>query len=98
MSSEDQDRADAHSNDAARAANEANTFKHERDRAAKAVLDNMAKLKALRLAREATSPPAAAKKARVKSSAKNKSSAKTAEKAPALADWLAGQQNGGHRT
>jgi hypothetical protein len=97
MSSEDQDRAVAPLNDAAGAANEA-SFKHERDAAAKAVLDNMAKLKALRLAREAASPPAAAKKTRAKSSAKNKSSAKTAEKAPALADWLAGQQNGGHRT
>ncbi len=39
----------------------------ERDVAAKAVLDNMAKLKALRLAREAAAPPAAVKKTRAKS-------------------------------
>jgi hypothetical protein len=99
MSSEDQDRADAQLNDAAGAANEASNFKHERDLAAKAVLDNMAKLRALRLAREAAAPPAV-KKTRAKSSAKNNSSAKktAAEKAPALADWLAGRQNGGHRT
>ena len=53
----------------------------------------MAKLKALRLAREAAEPPrvAAAKKVRAK--------AKTAdEKAPALSDWLASQQSGGRRT
>jgi hypothetical protein len=100
MSSEDPDRAGARPNDAGRAANEASTFKHERDVAAKAVLDNMAKLKALRLAREAAAPSAAAKTTRAKSSARNKSPAKktAAEKAPALADWLAGQQNGGHRT
>jgi hypothetical protein len=47
----------------------------------------------LRLAREAAAPPAAVKKTRAKSSAK-----KTAEKGPALADWLAGQQSGGRRT
>jgi hypothetical protein len=100
MSTEDQDPADTQPNDAAAAANQADTFKRERDAATKAVLDNMAKLRALRLAREATLPPAPAKKTRAKSSAKNKSPAKntTAEKPPALADWLAGQQNGGHRT
>jgi hypothetical protein len=58
------------------------------------VLDNMAKLKALRLAREAAAPPAPApapKKARAKSK-------KSEEKSPALSDWLAGQQSGGRRT
>ena len=42
--------------------------KNERDAASKAVLDNMARLKALRLAREAAEPPRAvtAKKVRVK--------------------------------
>jgi hypothetical protein len=54
----------------------------------------MAKLKALRLAREAAEPPrpaAAPKKTRAK--------AKTlGEKSPALSDWLAGQQSGGRRT
>jgi hypothetical protein len=66
----------------------------ERDVATKAVLDNMAKLKALRLAREAAAPPpapAAPKKARANPK-------KPAEKTPALAEWLAGQQSGGRRT
>jgi hypothetical protein len=100
MSKEDDNRADARFNKAARAANDAKTVKSDRDIAAKAVLDNMAKLKALRLAREAAAPPAAVKTTRAKSSANTKSSAKktTAEKGPALADWLAGRQSGGHRT
>ena len=53
----------------------------------------MAKLKALRLAREAAEPPrvATAKKARAKAKAPD-------EKAPALSDWLANQQSGGRRT
>ena len=66
----------------------------DRDLAAKAVRDNMARLKALRLAREASAPPqpvAAPKKARA-------TPKKSGEKAPALAEWLAGRQNGGHRT
>ncbi|HEY4833489.1 MAG TPA: hypothetical protein VII07_02360 [Bradyrhizobium sp.] len=67
--------------------------KAERDAASKAVLDNMARLKALRLAREATEPPrpTVVKKARTKSKAAD-------EKTPALADWLANQQSGGRRT
>ncbi len=68
----------------------------DRDVAAKAVLDNMARLKALRLAREAAEPPrpaAAPKKA--SASAKSK---KSEEKTPALGEWLAGQQSGGRRT
>jgi hypothetical protein len=67
--------------------------KAERDAASKAVLDNMARLKALRLAREAAEPPraVAAKKARVKAKTPDK-------KAPALSEWLASQQNGGRRT
>lgn len=93
MTKEDRDRADARFNKAARAANEAKLGKTDRDVTAKAVLDNMARLKALRLAREAAEPPAAVKKPRAKSSAK-----KTVEKGPALADWLAGQQSGGRRT
>jgi hypothetical protein len=60
----------------------------------KAVTDNMAKLKALRLAREAAEPPRPAASPR-KASAKSK---KSGEKAPALSDWLAGQQSGGRRT
>jgi hypothetical protein len=93
MTQEDRNRADARFNKAARAANEAKTGRTERDAALKAVTDNMAKLKALRLAREAAAPPPAAtvKKARAKSK-------KPDEKGPALGDWLAGQQSGGRRT
>jgi hypothetical protein len=73
--------------------------KIEREAATKAVLDNMAKLKALRLAREAAEPPrpaAALKKPRAKSKASDEKASD--EKAPALSDWLANQQNGGRRT
>jgi hypothetical protein len=90
MSKEDRNRADARFNKT----NHAKSSLIDRDVATRAVLDNMAKLKALRLAREAASPPppAAVKKAR------RKSPEKSDEKAPALADWLAGQQSGGRRT
>jgi hypothetical protein len=94
MTKEDRDRANARFNKAARASNEAKNGRTERDAALKAVTDNMAKLKALRLAREAAEPPrpaATAKKARAKSN-------KPDEKGPALGDWLAGQQSGGRRT
>jgi hypothetical protein len=91
MTQEDRNRADARFNKAARAANEARTGKTDRDAALKAVTDNMAKLKALRLAREAAAPPPAPKKTKAKSK-------KPDEKSPALGDWLAGQQNGGRRT
>jgi hypothetical protein len=93
MTKEDRDRANARFNKVARAANEARSGKTDRDAALKAVTDNMAKLKALRLAREAAEPPrpAAVKKTRAKSK-------KSGEKSPALADWLAGQQSGGRRT
>lgn len=93
MSKDDRNRADARFNKASRSANDARTGKTERDAALKAVTDNMAKLKALRLAREAATPApvAAVKKTRAKAK-------KSDEKAPALADWLAGQQSGGRRT
>ncbi|WP_029584045.1 hypothetical protein [Bradyrhizobium sp. URHD0069] len=74
--------------------NKVDPGKIERDTALKAVTDNMAKLRALRLAREAAEPPrpaATVKMARSKSK-------KTGEKGPALADWLASQQSGGRRT
>jgi hypothetical protein len=74
--------------------NKADPGKIERDAALKAVTDNMAKLKALRLAREAAEPPrspATVKKARARSK-------KPGEKGPALAEWLASQQSGGRRT
>ena len=90
MSKEDRNRADARFNKAS----QAKSSLVDRDVATKAVLDNMAKLKALRLAREAAQPqaPVAVKKARAKSPKKS------GEKAPALSDWLAGQQSGGRRT
>jgi hypothetical protein len=89
MTKEDRNRADARFNKT----NLAKPGKSDRDVATKAVLDNMARLKALRLAREASEPPPAAvvKKTRAKSK-------KPDEKGPALADWLAGQQSGGRRT
>ena len=74
--------------------NKADPGRIERDAALKAVTDNMAKLKALRLAREATEPPrltATLKKTRARSK-------KPGEKGPALAEWLASQQSGGRRT
>ena len=92
MTKEDRSRADARFNKAARTAGAARTGMAERDAALKAVTDNMAKLKALRLAREAAEPPAAAPK---KPRAKPK---KSGDKGPALSDWLAGQQSGGRRT
>jgi hypothetical protein len=89
MTKEDRNRADARFNKASLA----KPGKSDRDVAAKAVLDNMARLKALRLAREASEPPppAVVKKPRAKSK-------KPDEKSPALSDWLAGQQSGGRRT
>jgi hypothetical protein len=94
MTNDYRNRADARFNKAARAANEAKTVKSDRDVAAKAVLDNMAKLKALRLAREAAAPqpaPVAARKARAKP-------VKSGEKATTLSAWLESQQNSGRRT
>jgi len=94
MTKEDRNRAEARFNKVARTASGDKTGKAERDAALKAVTDNMAKLRALRLAREAAEPPrpaAAPKKARAKAK-------KTGEKGPALSDWLAGQQSGGRRT
>lgn len=73
--------------------NKTDPGKIDRDAAAKAVLDNMAKLKALRLAREAAEPPRPTATAK-----KSRSPKKSEEKTPALSDWLANQQNGGRRT
>jgi hypothetical protein len=93
MTKEDRDRAQARLDKATRAAQDARSGKADRDAAIKAVLDNMAKLKALRLAREAAAPPPPA--TLKKASAKRK---KPDEKGPALVDWLASQQSGGRRT
>jgi hypothetical protein len=88
MSKEDRGRADARFK-----TNQPKPRLTDQDIAAKAVLDNMAKLRALRLAREAAEPPrpAVVKKARA-------NPRKSGEKGPALAEWLAGQQSGGRRT
>ena len=95
MTKEDRDRAQARLDKTTRAAQDARSGKADRDAASKAVLDNMAKLKALRLPREAAAPPAPVKAK--KAAAKSK---KPGEKspAPALGDWLASQQSGGRRT
>ena len=95
MSNDENESADARSNDDDSKRN----FKAERDAAAKAVIDNMARLRALRLAKEAAEPArssAPAKRTRAKPG--KKSQDRAAGKAPALSDWLAGQQSGGHRT
>ncbi len=93
MTKEDRERAQTRADKATRAAHDARSGKADRDAASKAVLDNMAKLKALRLAREAAEPPrvAAAKKPGAKAK-------KPDEKAPALSAWLMSQQSGGRRT
>jgi hypothetical protein len=93
MTKEERDRTEARVNKAARAAEDAKSGKADREAAAKATLDNMAKLKALRLAREAATPvalTATSKKARAKPT-------KPGEKTAALSDWLAGQRSGGRR-
>ena len=99
MANEDRNRVDTRFNKAARVTNEAKNGNAERDAALKAVTDNMAKLKALRLAREAAEPPrpaTAAKKTRSKPNTSGKKA--SGEKSPALSAWLAGQQSGGRRT
>jgi hypothetical protein len=94
MTKEDRDRAEARMNKITRAAEDARSGKTGRDAATKAVLDNMARLKALRLAREAAEPPRPA----VAPKAARARSKKPEEKSPALGDWLANQQSGGRRT
>jgi hypothetical protein len=94
MSKDDRDRAQARADKVTRAAQDARSGKADRDAASRAVLDNMAKLKAMRLAREAAEPPrapVAKKPARVKPK-------RADEKTPALSDWLVNQQSGGRRT
>jgi hypothetical protein len=95
MTKEDRDRAQARLDKSTRAAQDARSGKSDRDAASKAVLDNMAKLKALRLAREAAAPPAPVKAK--KAAAKSKTPSVKGP-APALGDWLASQQSGGRRT
>lgn len=85
------------------ATDDSKSTRAEREAASKALLDNMARLKAARLAREALSPVSAAqpkKKAAAKSGKRpsDKSGEKSSEKSQALKDWLASQQSGGRRT
>ncbi len=73
----------------------------EREAAAKAVRDNMARLKALRLAKEAALPtPTVKVRAKAGSKAGSKATGKSgkAEKGQDLSDWLASQRSGGYRT
>ncbi len=91
MSANDKIRAEARFAKSAKTPSE-KAASNERDAAAKAVRDNMAKLKELRLAREAANPPptVVAKKAKAGKAGKKET--------PALGEWLAGQQSGGRRT
>jgi hypothetical protein len=86
MTKNDRDRAEARFNKAANAKG-----KSGGDAAASAVLENMARLKALRLAKEAAEPPAVTV---VKP--RGKSAKKPAAKP--LSGWLSSQQSGGRRT
>jgi len=97
MSKEDRDRAQARLDKTTRAAQDARSGKADRDASSKAVLDNMAKLKALRLAREAAAPPPPVK-ARKAAAKSKKPGEKGSAKSVALSDWLASQQSGGRRT
>ena len=92
MTKDDRDRAEARFNKAAKSAEDAKTGKKDRDASAKAVLDNMARLKALRLAKEAAEP------ARPAATVKKPRGKKSAGKSPALGAWLSTQQSGGRRT
>lgn len=93
MSANDKIRAEARFAKSAKTPGE-KAASNERDAAAKAVRDNMAKLKELRLAREAANPtPVVVKKAKAGKGAKAEK-----KETPALGEWLAGQQNGGRRT
>jgi hypothetical protein len=91
MTKDERDRAEARFNKAAKAAEDARTGKSVRDAAAKAVLDNMARLKALRLAKQAAEPAQA-------TAAETPRARPKKPPAKGLGDWLSGQQSGGRRT
>jgi hypothetical protein len=95
MTKDERDRAEARFNKAAKAADDAKTGKKDRDASTKAVLDNMARLKALRLAKEAAEPAQPATSVR---KPRGKPAKKSAAKVPALGEWLSSQQSGGRRT
>jgi hypothetical protein len=92
MTKHERDRAEARFNKAARAAEDARSGKTARDAATNAVLDNMARLKALRLAKQAAEPAAAAVPGNPRPGRAKKSQARP------LGDWLSSQQSGGRRT
>jgi hypothetical protein len=95
----DHDHPEARSGQASSAGQDHST-QAERDAAARAVRDNMERLRALRLAREAAEPQRATptKAKRAKTTTVRSSGKKEELKPQALSDWLAGQQSGGHRT
>ncbi|NEW88085.1 MULTISPECIES: hypothetical protein [Rhodopseudomonas] len=82
---------------------ESDGAKTEREAAAKAVLDNMARLRALRLAREAAMPQSATsgktQRARTTASTTKRGAKKAEDDKPRpLSEWLADQQSSGRRT
>lgn len=101
----DNDSAPDDQRDAAPSSVEGKYTQSQRDADAQAVRDNMARLRALRLAREAAEPArAGAKKVvrarpgqKTKTSSAKTSSGKADSKPQALSDWLASQQTGGRR-
>lgn len=92
MTKDERHRAEARFHKAAKAAEDLKSGKSTRDAAARAVLDNMARLKALRLAKQAAEP--------VQAAVADKPRRKPVKKPQArpLGDWLSSQQNGGRRT
>ena len=92
MTRDERARAEARFHKAAKAAEDLKSGKSTRDAAARAVLDNMARLKALRLAQQAAEP--------VQAAVADKPRRKPAKKPQSrpLGDWLSSQQSGGRRT
>jgi len=97
MTNDDDSHADARSG---KSDEQGDGGKAAREAANKAVLDNMARLRELRLAREAAAPQTATtpKAKRAKGTTAKRSGRSEAAKPRALSDWLAEQQSGGRRT
>jgi hypothetical protein len=87
MTKNDRDRAEARFNKTPNAKG-----KSGGDQAATAVLENMARLKALRLAKEAAEPVPAVTVVKPRGKSSKKPAAKP------LSGWLSSQQSGGRRT
>ena len=92
MTRDERERAEARFHKAAKAAKDLKSGKSTRDAAARAVLDNMARLKALRLAKQAAEPVQAAVADKPRRKPEKKPQARP------LGDWLSSQQSGGRRT